>query len=108
TFERRKENGEVKKRPCAMSADMCVHYILRSTILIKRDMITTSPASSSGTKVIDHHQKGRYDQDLTTYNGGKNGNGTYQQIINLIPPHKIYIEPFVGSGGIYKRKLLAP
>lgn len=44
---------------------------------------------------------------ITTYNGGKNGNGTYQQIINLIPPHKIYIEPFVGSGAVFRYKLPA-
>jgi len=36
-----------------------------------------------------------------TYNGGKAGNGTYQQIINQIPFHHIYIEPMVGNGGIF-------
>lgn len=36
-----------------------------------------------------------------TYNGGKNGNGTYQNIINHIPKHDIYVEPFFGNGGIY-------
>ncbi len=44
---------------------------------------------------------------ITKYNGGKNAHGTYQQIINLIPPHKIYIEPFVGSGAIFRNKLPA-
>lgn len=45
---------------------------------------------------------------ITKYNGGKNAHGTYQQIINLIPPHKIYIEPFVGSGAIFRHKLPSP
>ncbi|WP_113636066.1 DNA adenine methylase [Nubsella zeaxanthinifaciens] len=35
-----------------------------------------------------------------TYNGGKAGNGTYQQIINQIPKHRIYVEPMVGNGGV--------
>ena len=38
------------------------------------------------------------------YNGGKNGSGVYQTIINHIPPHKIYIEPFLGSGAIMRLK----
>jgi hypothetical protein len=42
------------------------------------------------------------------YNGGKAGNGTYQQIINFIPSIQIYIEPFVGNGGILRNLLLPP
>lgn len=42
-----------------------------------------------------------------TYPGGKNGPGVYQTIINQIPPHRIYIEPFAGSGAIYRYKRLA-
>lgn len=36
------------------------------------------------------------------YKGGKNGNGTYQTIINQIPRHDIYLELFAGSAAIYK------
>lgn len=36
-----------------------------------------------------------------TYPGGKNAR--YHQIINLIPPHHTYIEPFAGSAAIYRR-----
>jgi DNA adenine methylase len=32
------------------------------------------------------------------YVGGKNHAGTYQRIINLIPPHRVYIEACAGSG----------
>jgi len=42
------------------------------------------------------------------YPGGKAGSGVYQAIINLMPPHKVYIEPFVGGGAIIKAKLPAP
>jgi DNA adenine methylase len=38
---------------------------------------------------------------FTSYNGGKHGNGTYQNIINWIPKHDIFIEPMVGNGGIF-------
>lgn len=36
--------------------------------------------------------------------GGKNGAGVYQLIINLMPPHDTYIEPFLGSGAVMRRK----
>lgn len=36
--------------------------------------------------------------------GSKNGAGVYQAIINLIPPHDTYIEPFLGSGAVMRRK----
>ena len=45
---------------------------------------------------------------LERYYGGKGGSGTYQTIINYIPPHDIYIEPFLGSGAIMRYKLPAP
>ncbi len=38
-----------------------------------------------------------------TYNGGKSGNGCYQQIINCFPPMQEYHELFVGNGGIFRR-----
>lgn len=38
------------------------------------------------------------------YPGGKGGAGVYQAIINQIPPHKVYVEPFVGGGNIFERK----
>lgn len=34
------------------------------------------------------------------YAGGKNGDGVYQRIINLIPPHIIFIEACAGSAAI--------
>jgi len=39
-----------------------------------------------------------------SYPGGKNGSGVYQQIINRIPPHEIYVEAFLGSGAIMRMK----
>lgn len=41
------------------------------------------------------------------YAGGKNAPGVYQTIINQIPPHRVYIEPFAGSAAIYRYKRLA-
>lgn len=41
---------------------------------------------------------------MTSYMGGKNGSGVYQQIINQIPPHTVYIEPFFGSGAVFRLK----
>lgn len=42
------------------------------------------------------------------YPGGKNGAGVYQTIINLMPPHETYIEPFLGGGAIMRLKRPAP
>jgi DNA adenine methylase len=39
-----------------------------------------------------------------TYPGGKAGAGVYQQIINQIPPHRVYIEPFLGAGAVLLHK----
>lgn len=41
------------------------------------------------------------------YPGGKNGGGAYQRIINLIPPHDVYIEPFAGSAAVFWHKARA-
>lgn len=38
------------------------------------------------------------------YPGGKNGAGVYQTIINQMPPHTVYIEPFLGSGAVLRMK----
>jgi DNA adenine methylase len=38
------------------------------------------------------------------YPGGKNGSGVYQKIINQMPLHSIYIEPFLGHGAIMRLK----
>jgi DNA adenine methylase len=38
------------------------------------------------------------------YPAGKNGAGVYQQLINLMPPHSVYIEPFLGSGAVMRMK----
>lgn len=39
-----------------------------------------------------------------SYPGGKAGPGVYQQIINQMPPHDVYIEAFLGAGAIMRRK----
>jgi DNA adenine methylase len=41
---------------------------------------------------------------LTTYPGGKNGAGVYQRLICLMPPHRRYVEAFLGSGAVLRRK----
>lgn len=41
---------------------------------------------------------------MASYPGGKNGAGVYQALINLIPPHDVYIETHLGAGAIMKNK----
>lgn len=38
------------------------------------------------------------------YDGGKNGAGVYQTIINQLPPHARYFEPFAGSAAVLRMK----
>lgn len=42
------------------------------------------------------------------YPGGKSGPGVYHRLINLMPPHQTYIEPFLGGGAVMRLKLPAP
>jgi DNA adenine methylase len=39
-----------------------------------------------------------------SYDGGKGGMGVWQWIINNMPPHEIYVEPFLGDGAIMRHK----
>lgn len=41
------------------------------------------------------------------YPGGKNAGGAYQRIINEIPPHRVFVEPFAGSAAVYRNKRAA-
>lgn len=39
-----------------------------------------------------------------SYPGGKGGSGVAQSIINQQPPHRVYIEPFLGAGAVMRAK----
>jgi site-specific DNA-adenine methylase len=39
-----------------------------------------------------------------TYPGGKGGSGVWQRIINQMPPHKTYVEAFLGGGSVLLAK----
>lgn len=41
---------------------------------------------------------------MQNYLGAKNGSGVYQRIVQLIPPHDTYIEPFLGTGAVLRHK----
>ena len=41
---------------------------------------------------------------MSTYPGGKSGAGVYQTLINQMPPHRVYVEPFLGGGAIMRLK----
>ena len=38
------------------------------------------------------------------YPGGKSGPGVYHRLINLMPPHAVYCEPFLGGGAVMRLK----
>jgi DNA adenine methylase len=39
-----------------------------------------------------------------SYDGGKGGAGVYQSIINLMPPHKIFVSAFLGHCAVLRNK----
>lgn len=41
------------------------------------------------------------------YPGSKAGSGVYQTLINLMPPHRVYIEAFLGGGAVMRYKRVA-
>lgn len=41
---------------------------------------------------------------MSSYPGGKNGAGVYQRLINMMPPHRTYVEPFLGGGAVMRAK----
>jgi len=46
--------------------------------------------------------------DPMGYPGGKSGPGVYHRLINLMPPHQTYVEPFLGGGAVMRLKRPAP
>lgn len=44
---------------------------------------------------------------MCSYPGGKSGAGVYQSVINQFPPHRVYVEGFLGGGSIMRLKLPA-
>ena len=45
---------------------------------------------------------------ITSYFGGKGAPATVRRIINALPAHHVYIEPFLGSGRVLRHKRPAP
>lgn len=59
----------------------------------------------------DNHPPGRPRfavPGLEQYFGSKGSQGTFHRIINAIPPHAVYVEPFLGAGRILRIKRPAP
>jgi hypothetical protein len=76
---------------------------------------TSSPVAAVPAAGVLLRQFGRCEQldthaglgdarGMASYPGGKNGSGTYQKLINLMPPHRRYFEPFLGGGALLRLK----
>ncbi len=70
--------------------------------------MNTTPASDAG---LETQQRGQLMApapftlpQLTTYPGGKGADGTYQRLINDIPPHHTFISLFLGNCGVLRHK----
>lgn len=71
-----------------------------------RPVTTKAAAASGATRAPGRAIKSG--DTISGYPGGKSGAGVYQRIINEIPPHDFYLEPFIGGGSVmfYKRRSL--
>lgn len=52
----------------------------------------------------DHHARNDDGNRLRAYTGGKGAHGAYQTIINQMPPHRVYVEAFLGAGSVLRHK----
>lgn len=41
---------------------------------------------------------------MVGYPGSKGGAGAWQQIVSLMPPHRVYVEPYLGGGAVLYAK----
>jgi len=64
-------------------------------ITVRKPAASPGPLAVAGVAVPE---------GLADYPGAKGGEGVYHTIISQIPPHEVYIEPFVGSGAVLRFK----
>ena len=62
-------------------------------------IIALRPAVVPEPPPVAHHTDAS-----TRYPGGKGSPGVAQRIVNLMPPHRVYVEPFVGGGAVLRLK----
>jgi len=69
-----------------------------------------SPLAASAAAIAGNGEGGHggrplaVPEGLADYPGAKGGEGVYHTIISQMPPHEVYIEPFVGSGAVLRFK----
>ncbi len=92
-----------------MQVSLCVHLFLYSRVYRKPEAVV--PFSGYSQTTVSSLWCLTASSEMTilasmnkTYPGGKAADGVYQTIINQIPPHETYIEPFLGSGAILRLK----
>lgn len=67
----------------------------------------TPPLRASHGNSTDRDRSGNSTERAHGFFGGKGAGGVYQTIINQMPPHRVYIEAFLGSGRVMRMKLPA-
>jgi DNA adenine methylase len=88
--------GKPKKERSKIPAELCKE-ILENAMQKLFPAVTVNNDFNGHGKII-------LNDDLRNYPGNKGSFGVYHNIINHIPVHKIYIEPFLGSGAIMRYK----
>jgi hypothetical protein len=83
-------------RNLAASPSWAVRY-LSSAVALRGRMTSTTAA-------LDCAAGGGDTVRMKGYPGSKAGSGVYQQIISQMPPHDVYVEPFLGTGAVLWRK----
>lgn len=65
----------------------------------------TNPTNTTAGNIGDNTEPAAGRQCIEkNYPGAKAGAGVFQTLINLMPPHRTYVELFLGSGQLFRRK----
>ena len=95
-------NGDACRPPSSNAARRAVDLASLDVACGDDDRATSSAAMSDRGAAA--RAKTGDGGSLTTYAGGKNGAGVWQRIISAMPPHTTYVEAFLGSGAVMRRK----
>lgn len=73
-------------------------------LVVMQLVVITLKSMAARSNIVNNVYPSGYTPPFKNYRGNKGLSGLYQAIINIMPEHDIYIEPFLGQGEIFCRK----
>jgi hypothetical protein len=94
--------GIMREKPMLEGQSRTKKLRTSSPLLTMEDSISKSDDGGSGIHLTT--TLGSTILESMGYTGGKGQSGVWQKIINQLPPHRVYIEPFMGGGAVMRAK----